>query len=684
MSALSPGIVSFLIWLPFILLAIGCGAVFTILGYKRGAAKAALSLLVTALTAALSVLLARLFSTSVGSILNVAVRDVLTESGGLLWETESFSALIIGIATALGALMLFPLILLILLVLLKNLTSFVFTQRIPAPKSAGNRLGGAAIALVDALLVAFLFLLPLYGTLSVGNEVVRAAESFTEERDHEFASVDTGDVFSLLRAACDTGLSRLSGKFPFSFAYDGLAGFSYHGDRICLSRAAKTTARTAYYLNELRKGDESAKEPALAALDRAETLVTGNDLFPGLVRASLTELTAGGRNPIPVSYRGLDDERVLRGDLVSLFDVARAAVRDDLVSTLSHPSDIPSEKLKTFSRSLAAALNRTESLAEFKASLVEYAVGLATDSAISALSLSADTVGEIRSIIGTIPKAPLSEKEIGQEGDALYLILVTLLERDSSDPGRKMGNLIEGLSRHPYFGVEKASAIARLLLNSQTVPVGDTIADNILDTLQDSVSKPVGESEFGDFTSAAYSAASVMQELAEGSVGPEPIEALLRSDPDALTQIGNTLKEEIAASGNGADDASEKITQLFSALPETVAGQELSDEKIREEASALSEILSAGTGIADPAQSLADGKITPDELIDTCLRSDILIGTLSSLIASDGPDPLSLRSSLSEEEARELTDLIRNKAASADAETAAKLETVADFLGLRP
>ena len=89
------------------------------------------------------------------------------------------------------------------------------------------------------------------------------------------------------------------------------------------------------------------------------------------------------------------------------------------------------------------------------------------------------------------------------------------------------------------------------------------------------------------------------------------------------------------------------------------------------------------SGVVAVAQSLADGEITPDELLDACLRSDILIGTLSSLIASDGTDPLSLRGSLSEEDARELTDLIRNKAASADAETAAKLETVADFLGLR-
>lgn len=707
---MTSALLSLLVWLPFLILAVTFGIVFGILGFKRGSIKAAISVVVTVVSTALSILLARLLASSIAGSLTPVLRNLLGGDANLL-DMEHFAALVTGCATAIGALLLFIPVFLLMLLIFKNLTSLVFTKKIPQAKHIGNKLGGLALGLADALLVAFLLLLPLYGTLGLGSNllsVVSAMEqpsssdglslnvtllgsegtAFRPVNDANIMPVDEAPSYAeLLDMLCNTPLAELASTPLFSTVYDSMASFTHNGETVSVSETVTTVSNVAGAFLSYQKGEEGAADKMVEAFDEMETLVTESNFFAGLL-CDVVENTAGQDDSLLAGYEGFSDKETLRSDLPAVFTLARSAIENNILSELmSGEPNLAEMDFGTFPYDMAEALNSTESLAKWKANIINGAIDTVLESVASNSEDPAATVAELKEILGTVSETPLSKEEQKAEGDALHLLLNALTTAGDEDTSMKMmGDIIEGLARHPSFGVDKVTQITDKLMESTGMGGGGAISGAIGDALNDAVSKPVGESGFGDFTQATVDATDALQGITNGDTDPAAMEKLLNTDADTLLKVKDTLSSDLL-SELGLDAATAaKAKRLFDTLFETIAESDFSENETKEEATALSYALSTMTAAGGKeTDELTDVIPEPSVLLDNYLASDVLTETMNKLTANGESDPLDLFDSLGKNAKKEMANLIKDthaKRVGADASVTEKLSDLATFLGI--
>ncbi len=706
---MSSALLSLLVWLPFLILAVTFGIVFGILGFKRGSIKAAISVVVTVISTALSILLARLLAGFIASALAPTLRNLLGENAALL-DMEHFSALVTGCATAIGALLLFIPVFLLMLLIFKNLTSLVFTKKIPQAKHIGNKLGGLALGLADALLVAFLLLLPLYGTLGLGSNLLSVVSAMEQPSPSDGLSLNVtllgseGTTFrpvndayitpaaeapsyaELLDVLCNTPLAELANTPLFSTVYDSMASFTHDGETVSVSETVATVSSVAGAFLSYQNGEEGAADKMVAAFDEMETLVTESNFFAGLL-CDVVENTAGQEDSLLAGYEGFSDKETLRGDLPAVFTLARSAIENNILSELmSGEPNLAEMDLGTFPYDMAEALNSSESLAKWKANIINGAIDSVLESVASNSEDPEATVAELKEILGTVSEAPLNGEEQKAEGDALHLILNALTSAgDEENSMKMMGDVIEGLARHPSFGVDKVTQIADKLMESSGMGSG-AISGAIGDALTDAVSKPVGESGFGDFTQATVDATDALQGITSGDTDPASVEKLLKTDANTLLQVKDTLSAELL-SEMGLDAATAaKVESLFGTLFETIAASTFTDAEAKEEAQALSYALSTMTAAGGKeADELTDVIPEPSVLLDNYLASDVLTKTMDKMTANGESDPLDLFDSLGKNAKKDMANLIKDAHAQhigTDASVTDKLSDLATFLGI--
>jgi len=707
---MTSALLSLLIWLPFLILAVTFGIVFGILGFKRGSIKAAISVVVTVVSTALSILLARLLASSIAGSLTPVLRDLLGGDATLL-DMEHFAALVTGCATAIGALLLFIPVFLLMLLIFKNLTSLVFTKKIPQAKHIGNKLGGLALGLADALLVAFLLLLPLYGTLGLGSNLLSVVSAMEQPSPSDGLSLNVtllgseGTTFrpvndayitpaaeapsygELLDVLCNTPLAELASTPLFSTVYDSMASFTHNGETVSVSETVTTVSNVAGAFLSYQKGEEGAADKMVEAFDEMETLVTESNFFAGLL-CDVVENTAGQDDSLLAGYEGFSDKETLRGDLPAVFTLARSAIENNILSELmSGEPNLAEMDFGTFPYDMAEALNSTESLAKWKANIINGAIDTVLESVASNSEDPAATVAELKEILGTVSETPLSKEEQKAEGDALHLLLNALTTAGDEDTSMKMmGDVIEGLARHPSFGVDKVTQITDKLMESTGMGGGGAISGAIGDALNDAVSKPVGESGFGDFTQATVDATDALQGITNGDTDPAAMEKLLNTDADTLLKVKDTLSSDLL-SELGLDAATAaKAKRLFDTLFETIAESDFSENETKEEATALSYALSTMTAAGGKeTDELTDVIPEPSVLLDNYLASDVLTETMNKLTANGESDPLDLFDSLGKNAKKEMANLIKDthaKRVGADASVTEKLSDLATFLGI--
>lgn len=708
-------LLSLLVWIPFLLLAIVFGTVFSVLGFKRGSIKAAISLGVTALTTLLSILLARVFAGMLASSLTSTIRNLLGADTALL-EKEHFAALVTGCATALGALVLFIPCFMLLLLLFKNLTSLLFTKKIPAPKHVGNKLGGLAIGLADALVMCFILLLPLYGTLGLGGNLLSVVMAMNTPAEPEEAlslnvtllgssnesvlpengfapapapkEEDTTAV-DMLSAVCGTPLSKLATSPLFAGVYDSMASFTHDGETVSVTKTVSTAANVAGAFLSFKNQETGANDKMIAAFNDMEKLVTGSSFFAGLTCDLMADVIDED-TPILSDYEGLKDKNTLRGDLSAVFTLARSAVKNNILTELmSEDINLAGLELGTFPYDMADALNSTDSLAKWKATIVNDAIDSVFKSVASGSENPDATVASLKEILGTVSEAPLTGSDKQAEGDSLFLILNALTEMGEEGSSSKMlGDVIEGLARHPSFGVNTVTQVAETLLAESGMDT-EVLSGLLGDTLNDIVSKPVGSgTSFGDFADAATNAADAIQNVANGNTDPASMEKLLKADAETLTQLKDTLTADLLASA-GVDAATvAKVEKLFGSVFESMVAWKstATDADVKAEAEALSFALSTLTGSEGKGGSqLTDVIPEPQKMLEAYLSSDILTDSLNKLTENGEKDPLGVFSSLSKKAKNQMATLIQNTYAAnvgTDASVADKLSDLATFLGI--
>lgn len=714
---MTPELLSLLVWTPFLFLAAVFGTVFCVLGFKRGSIKAAISLGVTALTTLLSILLARVFAGMLASSLTSTIRNMLGADTALL-EKEHFAALVTGCATALGALVLFIPCFMLLLLLFKNLTSLLFTKKIPAPKHVGNKLGGLAIGLADALVMCFILLLPLYGTLGLGGNllsVVMAMDTPAEPKEalslsvtllgsssesalpgNGFAPAPTpvpneedATAVDMLSAVCGTPLSKLATSPLFAGVYDSMASFTHDGETVSVTKTVSTATNVAGAFLSFKNQETGANDKMIAAFNDMEKLVTGSSFFAGLTCDLMADVIDED-TPILSDYEGLKDKNTLRGDLPAVFTLARSAVKNNILTELiSEDVNLAGLELGTFPYDMADALNSTDSLAKWKATIVNDAIDSVLKSVASGSEDPDATVAGLKEILGTVSEAPLTGSDKQAEGDSLFLILNALTEMGEEGSSSKMlGDVIEGLARHPSFGVNTVTQVAETLLAESGMDT-DVLSNLLGDTLNDIVSKPVGSgTSFGDFADAATNAADAIQNVANGNTDPASMEKLLKANAETLTQLKDTLTADLLAS-TGMDAATvAKVEKLFGSVFESMVAWKstATDADVKAEAEALSFALSTLTGSDGKGGSqLTDVIPEPQKMLEAYLSSNILTDSLNKITENGEKDPLGVFSSLSKKAKNQMATLIQNTYTAnvgTDASVADKLSDLATFLGI--
>ncbi len=708
---MTPELISLLAWAPFALFALIFGIAFTILGFRRGSIKAGISVAVTVISAALSVLAARLLS---GVIVSSLMGMIMPEEGGVainpLFETEHFGALIQGVSAAVVALVLFIPCFLILLAILKNLTSLVFTAKIPKPKHVGNKLGGLAIGLVDALLVAFLLLLPIYGTLHMGGNLMGAiavlsAPEAPEQNEtvsipvtslgtnggtyrplsapvpvNDGGETEAPSYVDLVDAICHTPLAEIAGLPLFTSVYDSMATFTHDGETVSVTKTVNTVSQVVTAVASYTKNEEGSSQTMLGALNHLEKVMTESSFFAGLA-CDVAQVTLAD-NEMLGAYGGFSDKTVLQEDMSAIFTLARSAVENEILPVFFEEEiDLSQVELGSFPQDMASVLNSTESLAQLKADLINTVI----DTALKGVAGDDEAkLEELRASVGSVSSAPLTGDDLKAEGDSLALILSAATQitnaSDSAAAGAMAGNLIEGLARHPSFGVDKVVDVAGALLgmggedgagNSE-----EALKETIKDALNASISKPVGEATFGDFVGTTVGAAELFSKIMAGEADPAAMEQLLSAKPEVLKQLEETLTGELLGALGVAGEESEIVTSLVSAIFGTIRQTELTEAERKTEAVAISDVL---TTVFTLSQT-ADMEATVNKLVQDYLNSKIFC-TAAKTMTANGSDPLGFN--LDNASKKEIRQVLLDKIAELnDATATEKLGYLAAFIGV--
>lgn len=186
-------LIGLLLALPFLILLLCIAPPFMVKGYKKGTFLALVSLGCTLISFALTVPLAKLLASLITSLsFNSLVSLVQKSISALPISLSEFfvqanyvESFIGGVISSFLAVILFALLFLIFLIVTKVVIGNLLKKKLARPKSkVPFRLGGLGIRLVDALLVAFLFLAPIYTALGGGiNLLDRISTSARESID---------------------------------------------------------------------------------------------------------------------------------------------------------------------------------------------------------------------------------------------------------------------------------------------------------------------------------------------------------------------------------------------------------------------------------------------------------------------------------------------------------------------
>ncbi len=555
-----------LCWIPFFLLFLGTGIAFALLGYKRGVFRSLISIASTTAAALLSLLFAKLLSsalsrTLVNSILqNESLPDELAPLRPL------FPLLLQGICACL----LFPLVFLLLLLIVKNVVSFLTGKKVknPPKEKTGLRVGGLALSLVDAFLLTLLFLTPLYGTLSHGASLVSAVSSFEENEEPEMTAA--------LEGVAGNPLLKLAKAPPSSLFYDSLMTVRYQGTSLCTSRLIRSATpllSRISSLSALKENPEALQRELRLFLSDAEVFLRESRPMFLLLADSLRPVFEENETvSVVITLLSSEEWKENLSALSSLFDSAdRNGVftlfasggekEPDLLALFGENSPFTGEFLDDFT----AALNKTDSLASIKVSLLETMTkSLTKDEKLS-------PVGDL---IKRIPPRALSEADARREAISFRLILTGIgsIGQESSGQEDDMGATVKGISRiveglacHPSIGPEAAAEAFGGMLSDLGIPF--LSSDLLKDTLTESVQAPGESNAFSDLAAAAIRIGTFFDPESEDLSPTEVAETLFKEDPAVLRKIVSLLNEETLG-----DLVTEENADSFRLLKAAVSG----------------------------------------------------------------------------------------------------------------
>ena len=328
-------------------------------------------------------------------------------------------------------------------------------------------------------------------------------------------------------------------------------------------------------------------------------------------------------------------------------------------------------------------LNNSPAIATFKAKIVKEAVKLFTDDLIDSSEGASDAIIRLRDTVMALPETPLDDTDVEKEGEALYMLMSGILTgaNDSKHAGKAIGMLVEGLARHPQISTDDIAETAKALLSNSGLPITDKLVEDIVEKLNASISKPVGEGTFPDFCDATYTTAITLSGIANGEEGTEGFKTLITSPPEVLESVKDTVTSDLLTE-LGIEESGSKVISVIDSVFDAMIEADLSKEEAEKEAEALNQIIAVVSDVSSFENMTEEGlEERAEALIDVCANSIVVEKTLQNLTEGGTSDPTGLFSDLGSEAKNEIENKI-DEYISENGESAA-LSALMLFMGIK-
>ena len=653
---MSTAVIQLIVWAPFLIVALICGIIFGILGFKRGSARAGISVAATVVSSILAIVVSKLVSMLAAGLVSSYIVKLLADKAPSNIEIAELTAMGTGLAGGICSLALYIPVFLIIASILKPVISSI-TKKLPAVKSVGNRLGGLSISLADALIYSFLLLLPVYGTLAIANDVLDTAYIVTDNGKDGGVNATVADV----RDYVSVPVVEVAGLPPFSTAYDTLITFKVEGIRVDLGGMVRSSCDLFSEVWRFTKSDDmySDKEALVSLLDKSEAFIKKNEFITdfactyGYRMLPKVKIPGVGKVEISEYYPSVTSGAMIREDVPAFFNLIEAMVESGMLDAVrSKNYDMSKVDAEMMSEALGRSFNHSPSIAAFKSRIMRALVTELTKE----LGEDDPAIKGLTDAIAGIPEAPLQGEAAKKEGESLYMIMSGMLTiSDKTHSGKAIGLIIEGLARHPSVGVDKVADAADSLLSESGMAGVSTLTNTIKEKLNASVNKPITESTFPDFCDTAFNAANALGDVASGKGGVEGLKNLMSANPEILLEVKNTVSDELLAE-LGMGKEGEKLNTVIDAVFDAIIDADLNEEEAEKEAKALNELLSAVTDVSDGNTDAIVSR--SEELIDLCADSVVIKNTLDGLNEEGKSDPTGLFTDLGDDAKAEISEKI--------------------------
>lgn len=320
---MSPELIQWILYIPFLVVAVTCGTIFCIKGYRQGLWRALISLGITVVALLLSLFLARLL----GSVLSGTVAGMIPEIS--FKEMGPFAdlakTLVQGLTQDVLAIVFFGVVLFILLIVLKVVGNHIKADEL-LPETSGFKWGGFGVRLADALVVTLFLLLPLYGTIATYiSPVTRAVETLARE--------ETQAVVYLKSAAANPVVALYKAG-PTAWVQDGLSGFSVGEAAVDLTDMADLLDEALDKMERLVEAED--EEEALEAVADLNEFLRENLIEEEWFYSIVCEFTAEAERQVEILEDGRDKELVLQ--LLAMLDLTQEEFEDNGIAVLDFVS----------------------------------------------------------------------------------------------------------------------------------------------------------------------------------------------------------------------------------------------------------------------------------------------------------------------------------------------------------
>lgn len=611
---MTPSLLNLILWAPFLLVLLISGLIFCISGYKKGLWRSLISLGVTIVSAAISMLLANVLAKVIAPsvVALVPMEDVVKD---IPISPDTVAQIIGGLIGSVISLVLFVILMFVLTLILK-LVSNAIKRRALITTQKGYKLGGLGVRFVDAVLYTILLLLPIYGSIQAYAPTVQSLLSFVQTEGNE----EMADIKEYVEVLASHPVVMMTKPSPIAAVYKGLQSFEVGDAVVNIPEIVETAKTTVSMLEDLSKKDitELGKED-LEIIDHLRDNVVGEDWFYAVAGEAVNSVKQEITNELDpedeyskMILELLDmDKESFEKNCTALLDIVELLIKHDLINMLQG-DDIDVVKLYESGciPDVLRIVNENDQLLAIKTMVIKNAVA----------EMFSEKPDKAAAFLKTLKLEKFTtDAQLKAEADAIGILIMN----------QNSGAVIEVIKRHPMFTDATLDMILAEFKLSEILGFSGALGEyvdtpevtqKLLALLEDCSDNAFNELHFGDYAEAieavdAYYSGEYYN--SNGDVftkGGEAVEYALEllkghiksnyQDVDALKE--NILKLAIDSANEKAFASGENYIYILDALNSFVhaIGERninldiVPEDPTNEELSYLNTILSSDKGCA--------------------------------------------------------------------------------------